>query len=153
MARSPPTKKVPSVAAENTQRFPAHACSLHEGDLPNMVARHARLCNSSKFMPRRDDHLGECKMKKFLITYDLIRPGQDYTNLIEVIKRLGITWAHPQLSVWIVRTNFTAVNIRDTLLPFLDSNDKLLVCELGAEAAWSNQGQDISKWLSTNLAA
>jgi len=92
-------------------------------------------------------------MKKFLITYDLIRPGRDYTNLTEVIKRLGITWAHPQLSVWIVKTNFTAVSIRDALLPFLDSNDKVLVCELGAEAAWSNQGQEISTWLTTNLAA
>jgi hypothetical protein len=146
-------KKVPSVAAENTQKSPAQACSLHEGDLHTMVARLVTSCNSSKFVPRRADILENPKVKMFLVTYDLFRPGQDYTDLIEAIKQMGITWAHPQLSVWIVRSNTTAAAIRDSLLRYLDSNDKLLVCELGPEAAWSNQGQAISKWLLDNLAA
>lgn len=92
-------------------------------------------------------------MTTFLITYDLNRPGQDYTNLIEAIKLLGFTWAHPELSVWMVRSNSSARAIRDALLPYLDRNDKLLVCEIGKDAAWSNLDQAVSNWLLGNLAA
>ena len=92
-------------------------------------------------------------MKSFLITYDLCRPGQDYPNLIEAIKRNVMSWAHPQLSVWIVKSTSTAVAIRDGLLPYLDRNDKLLVWELGSDGAWSNLGQEISNWLLRNPAA
>lgn len=37
----------------------------------------------------------------YLISYDLINPGQNYPGLIEAIKNLGAWW-HNLESVWIV---------------------------------------------------
>jgi hypothetical protein len=117
-----------------------------------MVARHARLCNSSKFMPWRDDHLDYSTMKTYLITYDLYRPGQQYTGLTDAIKGSG-TWAHIQQSVWVIKSNLNAVSIRDILSAYLDQNDKLFVCELGNEAAWFGLPLEISNWLQGKLVA
>jgi hypothetical protein len=53
-------------------------------------------------------------MKSYLIGYDLNKTGQDYTTLINKIKTLG-TWWHCLDSTWIIKSNSTAVQIRDTL--------------------------------------
>jgi CRISPR-associated endonuclease Cas2 len=74
--------------------------------------------------------------KKFLIAYDLDKPGQDYSRLIDALERLGAQRA--QFSLWVLRRDYTAVQIRDYLRQFIDANDRLLVVALTGEAAWSN---------------
>ena len=55
-------------------------------------------------------------MKTYLIGYDLNRPrgDDDYTELIEAIKAFG-TWWHQLGSTWIVKSDNSAAEIRDTM--------------------------------------
>lgn len=83
--------------------------------------------------------------KTFLITYDLKKPGQSYSELYEAIKNIG-DWQHPLESTWIVRVtgNFTfAQNIYEKLRPKIDENDLLFIVEI--------TDQDRQGWLSKTV--
>ena len=89
-------------------------------------------------------------MKSYVIGYDLNTPGQDYTKLFDAIKSYGYWWHHLD-STWIIRTDKTAVQIRDHLKQFIDKNDELLVVGLTREAAWIGFNDKGSSWLKDNL--
>ena len=84
-----------------------------------------------------------------LITYDLLKAGQNYDGLIQKIKNLG-AWAKVCESSWIVKTTLSSVQVRDALRAQIDSNDRLFVVTLTGEAAWFNTICD-SDWLTQNL--
>lgn len=86
-----------------------------------------------------------------LIGYDLDKPGQNYEKLSERIKGLGAWW-HNLDSTWFVKTNKTAVQVRDHLQGVLDENDKLLVVAVTGDA-WAGTGFKDSayKWLKDNM--
>src|SRR5882724_5766936 len=90
-------------------------------------------------------------MNKFVIGYDLLKPGQDYNSLLEAIKSVGSTWWHCLDSTWIVITNRTAMQVRDYLAPHMDANDELLVISCSSPAAWRGFDDECSNWLKTNL--
>jgi CRISPR/Cas system-associated endoribonuclease Cas2 len=75
-------------------------------------------------------------MKTYLITYDLDKPEQNYTGLIG---RLGEHGAiRVALSVWAVQSAWTAIQLREDLKRFIDSNDRLLVAEITSNwASWN----------------
>lgn len=89
-------------------------------------------------------------MKTYLIGYDLNKSGQDYTGLIENIKSLG-NWWHCLDSTFLIKSNLTAVQIRDFLKQYIDNNDELFVGHLSGEAAWAGFNVDCSHWLKENL--
>jgi hypothetical protein len=74
-------------------------------------------------------------MAKYLISYDLDKPGQDYHRLIAELERLGAI--RVLYSEWVWQSTSTAMEIRDHLKSFIDSNDMLLVVALTGEAAWT----------------
>ena len=74
-------------------------------------------------------------MAKYLISYDLDKPGQDYPRLIKELERLGAV--RILYSEWIFQSTSSAVQIRDWLTSFIDGNDMLLVVALTGEAAWT----------------
>ena len=88
-------------------------------------------------------------MACYLISYDLRQPGRNYDQLYEQIKSYG-TWAHINESLWAVVTTKSAVQIRDHLAKYLDSNDRLFVVKSGVEAAWRN-AMCKNEWLKENL--
>ncbi|MBF0325305.1 MAG: hypothetical protein HQL42_09545 [Alphaproteobacteria bacterium] len=88
-------------------------------------------------------------MSVYSISYDLCKPGQNYSSLHEAIKSYG-TWARPLESYWLVVSSKSAVEIRDHLTKHMDSNDKLLVAKLSGEAAWINLAKDVSDWILKN---
>lgn len=89
-------------------------------------------------------------MRTYLIGYDLNKPGQNYDKLIEAIKGYG-TWWHHLDSTWIIKTNNSAVEIRDLLGKHMDTSDELLVVRLSGEGAWQGFNAEGSKWLKDNL--
>lgn len=89
-------------------------------------------------------------MALYMVGYDLDKPGQDYSDLIAAIKTYG-TWWHHLDSTWLIVTDDSALQIRDHLKQYLDSNDKLLVAVIGAPAAWYGFGDKGSEWLSKQL--
>ena len=82
--------------------------------------------------------------KTFLITYDLKRPGQNYSDLYDAIKSEG-DWQHPLESTWAVKTetSVSANTLYERLRPFIDENDSLFVVEITA--------QDRQGWLAESF--
>jgi hypothetical protein len=73
-------------------------------------------------------------VRKYLIVYDLERRSEDYEPLLDALRKLGAL--HALYSKWVLRTDYTAVQLRDYLRQFIDTNDLLLVVELTGVAAW-----------------
>ncbi|WP_228449955.1 hypothetical protein [Streptomyces alkaliterrae] len=85
-----------------------------------------------------------------MVGYDLNRPGQDYSRLIEAIEAYG-TWWHSLDSTWIIKTPKSVTQVRDELRRHIDSSDELFVAELTGHAAWSGFDQTSSEWLKKYL--
>ena len=64
-----------------------------------------------------------------LITYDLNKPGQNYSNLYEEIKKAG-TWWHHLDSTWIISTDQAPSEWQKRLQTHMDDNDSLLIIEV-----------------------
>jgi hypothetical protein len=96
----------------------------------------------------------ESKMAAYMISYDLMAPGKDYSSLTKAITTKWSTNWNVLRSQWIIspNANDTAVSIREYLTPYMDSNDKLLVTNLSGEASWRNLGDaSSSDWLKKYL--
>lgn len=74
-------------------------------------------------------------MGRYLISYDL-RNKRDYEDLYEAIKSY---LKHTQVleSVWAVKSEKTASEIRDSLKQFIDNDDGLFVSSCPEGAAWT----------------
>jgi len=87
----------------------------------------------------------------YSIHYDLRNPGQNYEKLIVAIKRMYPGWAKPLESCFIVVSTMNAAQIRDSLTPYLDSNDSLLVLQAGSEWASWNIAKAVTDWLKRKI--
>jgi len=85
-----------------------------------------------------------------LITYDLKKPGRNYDNLHDAIKKLG-SWWHCLESTWIVDTTKSASEIRDTLKSHIDTNDDLAVFSLSSGWATYGLSDECNNWLRNHL--
>ena len=65
-----------------------------------------------------------------LITYDLNKPGQDYSDLYDAIKAIPGTWWHYLTSVWLVDTNLSTQQIYGKLERHIDKNDELFIVRI-----------------------
>ena len=87
-------------------------------------------------------------MATYIISYDL-RKSRNYDGLYNAIKSYG-TWAKVTESTWAVKTNSSAVQVRDHLASTMDSDDRIFVIKSGIEAAWRNAiGKN--EWFKENL--
>lgn len=77
----------------------------------------------------------------YLITYDLVKPRQDYNDLYESIKQCSSKWWHYLDSTWLIVTKMPVVDCVDKIHSVMDDDDKLLVIDITKD---SYQG-----WLPT----
>jgi hypothetical protein len=89
-------------------------------------------------------------MAAYIVTYDLMKQGQNYTCITKKLEAYPVHW-HMQGSVWIIETAQSAAQVRDGLIPCLDANDKLMVARLSGEAAWYGHNDHNSQWLKDRL--
>lgn len=66
---------------------------------------------------------------KYIVTYDLRKPVQNYEALISVLKKLPAV--HAMQSTWFVETSRSPQALYEYLEPFIDKNDLLFVCQIG----------------------
>jgi hypothetical protein len=86
-------------------------------------------------------------MKAYTIGYDLDKPGQNYEKLIARLKQHGAV--RILLSQWALQTTWSAVQLRDDLRTYTDSNDRILVAGLTAEwASWNLMATDQFKQIA-----
>jgi hypothetical protein len=91
-------------------------------------------------------------MRTYLVGYDLNRPrgASDYPELYKALQAYPNWWHHLD-STWIIKTDWSSVQIRDDLRQHIDSGDKLLVVRLEGTGAWFGFNEKGSQWLKNNL--
>lgn len=68
---------------------------------------------------------------KYLITYDLCKPGQNYSGFRRQVDIIGSgVVLHPSESSLVIESPESALSIYARLSPFLDFNDKLIIAEI-----------------------
>lgn len=87
-------------------------------------------------------------MAVLLVTYDLNKPGKDYSDLLKTIK--SYSWARLSESSYAISTDSTPQTIYGQLEPYLDSNDTLYVITLKKPYAGVGP-KDVNNWLASNL--
>jgi len=70
------------------------------------------------------------------ISYDLDKPGQDYKDLIARLE--GLQAVRILKSDWLLENDASTKAVRDDLMRFMDSNDRIMVSEVYFNAYWSN---------------
>lgn len=90
-------------------------------------------------------------LNSYLIGYDLNKTGQNYSGLIEKIREISNGYWHNLDSTWIIKHPGPTAVIRDTLLPYIDKNDELLVISVNREASWYGFPSTGSDWLKNYL--
>ncbi len=91
-------------------------------------------------------------MNTLLVTYDLLTPGKDYDRLWSFLES-QTNWAKPVRSVYLTKTHQSASDFRDSLMSYIDRNDKALVIDVTSDVAgWTTSlGTSITNWIKTNL--
>ncbi len=74
-------------------------------------------------------------MAIYFIAYNLAKPGQNGKTLWDALKALGAK--RIQESVWMLRSNSTAAQVRDHLWQYIGLSGRLLVIEGQGWAAWN----------------
>ncbi|PEL71142.1 hypothetical protein CN637_03850 [Bacillus toyonensis] len=87
-------------------------------------------------------------MAVYAVTYDLMSPGQDYSDLHEKLK--SYAYSKNFESFWIIDTKKSASDIRDELKALIDSNDKLFVIEVEKHWASFNIPDGMVNWLKSD---
>ncbi|WP_223566926.1 hypothetical protein [Agrobacterium tumefaciens] len=67
-------------------------------------------------------------MANFMIAYDLKQQGQNYTCIVDKLKKMNAF--HSQGSVWLYKGTTTCAAIRNALQSCLDENDELAVVQI-----------------------
>ncbi|WAD02604.1 hypothetical protein ORR04_05345 [Levilactobacillus brevis] len=77
-------------------------------------------------------------VKTYMITYDLSKPGQDYSDFKKILTEdiSNGVWCHFWDSSYLFQTNLTANEAMDKLRPAIDSTDRVII----VEAAKDHQG-------------
>lgn len=86
----------------------------------------------------------------YSISYDLQNATSEYQDLYDGIKDFG-TWWHQTESVWMIKTEKSAKEVRDYLIQFLKRGDKLFVIEVRKHWAGVGFGEEEYDWLNKNL--
>lgn len=83
-------------------------------------------------------------MAVILVTYDLRKPGQDYSKVHNYLRQF--THCKEMESVWLLDTTTSCATIRDELQASVDLNDIVFVVQLRRE--WGSHNYDCADWLN-----
>ena len=87
-------------------------------------------------------------MALFVVSYDL-RKNKDYKRIIEELERLG---GHRALeSFWFVDLENTAVQVRDHLKDYVDSDDQFAVVEFTKRPQTWRTRAGTKEWLDAHV--
>ena len=86
-----------------------------------------------------------------LVTYDLNKPGQDYSDLYKAIKDSSTNgWWHYLDSTWLIDTNLSTSQVAEQLKGKIDKNDSLLVIRVCKDyQGWLSE--EAWQWLQERL--
>jgi hypothetical protein len=85
----------------------------------------------------------------FIVAYDLKSPNdteEDYKRVMDFIKTYS-GWCHLEKSVWVIKSDEGASEIRDAIRANIYSDDVLFVGRLSGNWAGFNLGSERGGWL------
>lgn len=85
-------------------------------------------------------------MGTFVVSYDLSKPNRNYDELHKFL-RSQQNWAKVLESVWIVKTNLSALEFVNAALSHMDADDHIFATPYTGVAAWHNLDPDVVTWL------
>jgi hypothetical protein len=88
-------------------------------------------------------------MSVLLVTYDLKKPGQDYTDFLAIIRKYP--YARLSESSYAIATNEIPQDVYNKLSPHMDKNDQLYIVTLRSPY-WGLGPKEVNDWLTQNLA-
>lgn len=80
-----------------------------------------------------------------MITYDLNKPGQDYTALFSAIQQCGEA-NHCLGSVWLLHTAMSVAQVQHVLHQLMDSNDFLMVVDITGQSRDGWMHRTVWEW-------
>ncbi len=86
-------------------------------------------------------------MTTYLIAYNSKTPGADNSGLSKAIQEAYQTSCRCLDSTWIVVSEKDVVQVRDSLMSHVDAHDRLLVCEITKNMAWTALPPEIHDWV------
>lgn len=86
-------------------------------------------------------------MNTFIISFDLISPGQDYQAVYDYIERYN-DWIKPLQTFYLVHTSKSAGDIRDEIKSITDSNDKTIVIKVNTSSWATHKLPKTAEWLN-----
>lgn len=88
-------------------------------------------------------------MAKYMISYDLYSPTNNRKQVQDAIESLG-TWCKYLTTTYLVNTNYSKDTVQNTCTKPLDSNDKMIICEItGSVNGWLEKDQ--WNWINQNI--
>ena len=81
---------------------------------------------------------------------DLSKPGREYSGLLEYLSSFN-SWTRALDSMWLIRTSKSEETVRDELMRFLDSNDRVVVLDVTEDAWAANFTSDSTNWMYSNM--
>ena len=89
-------------------------------------------------------------MKTIQVSYDLSEPERNYDGLLEYLSSFA-RWTRVLDSMWIIRTTKSAETVRDELMRFVDSNDRVVVLDVTDDCWAANFTSDSTNWMYSNM--
>lgn len=87
-------------------------------------------------------------MSVLLVTYDLLKRGQNYDGFHKVIK--SYEWKQLSESSYAIKTGETPQMVFNKLAPYMDANDHVYVINL-RKPLWYYGPKSVNEWLEANL--
>jgi hypothetical protein len=85
----------------------------------------------------------------YAISYDLNRPGQDYSGLYQAIMECG-SWWHYLDSTWLVHSSMNATQIWNHIASKVDASDRILVIGVTSDyQGWLTK--DAWDWINARI--
>jgi hypothetical protein len=85
----------------------------------------------------------------YLISYDLRKPGRDYTSLHNAIKSAP-TWWHYIESTWIIKTEKSIEDWYNKIRATTDSNDSFIIVDITKQNRQGWLPQKAWEWIREN---
>ena len=92
-------------------------------------------------------------MPTYMVSYDLKTQGKDYSALIQALQEGYRSYWHCLDSIWLIVADQNHTQVRDYLVQHIDDNDRLIVADLGGNAAWHGFSFSPSRSLTDRLTA
>lgn len=84
----------------------------------------------------------------YLITYNLNKPGKDYTSLYNALRKYNYIRDTALESIWFVNTSWNSAQIYEHLRLHFDINDRLFITQITKGTNYGYMNKEVWDWIN-----